>query len=54
MKLIDHKHYDARDPVRSTYEGGLRQIFAACHDPLPPKMEELVHRLHESDSDSTA
>jgi hypothetical protein len=55
MKHIEYNHYDARDPLRSTFEGGLRHVFASCHDPLPPKMEELVHRLQkgETDGDST-
>ena len=47
MKRVSRYHYDVRDPLRSTYEGGLKNVFAACHDPLPEKMEELVHRLQE-------
>jgi hypothetical protein len=49
MERIDHSHYDTRQPVRSTYEAGLRELFAACHDPLPPKMEELLHHLEHRD-----
>jgi len=53
MKRVSRDHYDPRDPLRSIYEGGLKSVFAACHDPLPEKMEELVHRLQERDNDNT-
>jgi hypothetical protein len=49
MKSIGRDHYDDRAPVSSIYAGGLRDVFAACHDPLPSKMEELIHRLREHD-----
>jgi hypothetical protein len=49
MQRIDQHYYDAREPVRSTFAAGLRDMFAACHDPLPPKMEELIRRLREHD-----
>ena len=52
MKRVDRDHYDTRDPIRSIYEGGLKSVFAACHDPMPAKMEELLHRLHDRDDDN--
>jgi hypothetical protein len=51
MKQVSKDHYDDRDPIRSTYEVGLRNVFAACHDPFPTKMEELLHRLQFLDED---
>jgi hypothetical protein len=42
MKRVSQDHYDSRDPIRSIYQGGLKSVFAACRDPLPKKMEELV------------
>jgi hypothetical protein len=50
MQRIDQHHYDAREPV-STFAAGLRDMFAACHDPLPAKMEELIRRLREHEDD---
>ena len=47
MKSIGRDHYDERAPVSSIYAGGLRNVFAACHEPLPSKMEELIDRLRE-------
>ena len=32
---------------------GLKSVFAACHDPLPEKMEELIHQLKDYDQDHT-
>jgi hypothetical protein len=52
MKQVSKHHYDDRDPIRSTYEVGLRSVFAACHDPLPERMEELLHRLQDMNGDS--
>jgi hypothetical protein len=52
MNRVSRDHYDDRDPIRSTYEVGLRNVFAACHDPLPAKMEELLHRLRDRDDDT--
>jgi hypothetical protein len=47
MKQVNRDHYDARDPIRSIYEGGLKSAFAACHDPLPEKMEKILQQLRE-------
>ena len=52
MKQVSRDDYDDRDPIRSTYEVGLRSVFAACHDPLPAKMEELLHRLQDRDDNT--
>jgi hypothetical protein len=49
MRHVNRNHYDASDPVRSIYGTGLKGLFAACHDPLPVKMEELLRRLEKSD-----
>jgi hypothetical protein len=38
----------ASDPLKmasSTYSHGLREVFPACHEPLPPKFEEMARRL---------
>jgi hypothetical protein len=53
MKRVGRDHYDSRDPIRSIYQGGLKSVFAACHDPLPEKMEELIHRLKDYNQDHT-
>lgn len=52
MRQVSRDHYDDRDPIRSTYEVGLRDVFGACHDPLPARMEELIHRLQDHDDHS--
>jgi hypothetical protein len=49
MRHVERNHFDAREPIRSIYQGGLRQCFAACHAPVPPRMEELLHRLEDCD-----
>jgi len=33
----------------SRFQKGLRQTFAACHDPLPVEMEELLQRLRDDE-----
>ena len=50
MRRVDRSDYDDRDPVRSTYEGGLKSVFAACHDPLPSRMQELLHCLEDREN----
>ena len=45
MEQVDHKHYSRQGPTRFTYEGGLKNLFAACHDPMPSKMERLLRSL---------
>jgi hypothetical protein len=49
MKSVGRDHYDDRAPMRSIYAGGLQDVFAACHEPLPSKMEDLLHRLWDRD-----
>jgi hypothetical protein len=49
MQRVSRDHYDGRNPIRSIYERGLKSVFAACHDPLPEKMEQLIHRLQDRD-----
>ena len=51
MKRVSRNDYDSRDPIRSIYEGGLKSVFTACHEPLPDKMEDLIYRLHDYDRD---
>jgi hypothetical protein len=53
MKRVSRNDYDGRDPIRSIYEGGLKSVFSACHEPLPDKMEELIHRLQDYDQDKS-
>jgi hypothetical protein len=53
MQRIDQSHFDTREPVRSTFAAGLRDVFVACHDPLPAKMEELLRRLQDRDRESS-
>lgn len=52
MENVDRNHYDPRDPVRSIYHGGLKNVFAACHDPLPSRMQELLERLQDREEES--
>jgi len=47
MRYVERNHFDAQEPIRSIYQGGLRQLFAACHAPLPPRMEAMLHRLED-------
>jgi hypothetical protein len=49
MKSIGRDHYDDRAPMRSIYAGGLSDVFTACHDPLPSKMEDILLRLRKRD-----
>ena len=54
MRHVHRNQFDSREPVRSIYEGGLREVFAACHAPLPPKMEQLLQRLEVAESQQHA
>ena len=51
MEHVDHKQYSRRGPTRFTYEGGLKNLFAACHDPMPSKMESLLRSLENLEED---
>ena len=45
MKRVDQGSYAKGEPIRSAYEEGLRSLFPACKEPLPPKIEQLLNRL---------
>ena len=45
MKQVDQNHYVRRGPTRFIYEAGLKNLFAACHEPMPAEMESLLKRL---------
>jgi len=49
MEQVDFKQYSRRGPTRFTYEGGLKNLFAACHQPMPSKMESLLKSLENYD-----
>jgi hypothetical protein len=58
MERVDQANYAKREPIRfayppirSAYEKGLRGVFPACKEPLPPKIEQLMNRLREVTSD---
>jgi len=35
---------------RAYFENGLRDLFPACRDPLPARLEELLQQLREQDA----
>jgi hypothetical protein len=49
MERGEHIYDPPRDPVRSIFQGGLREALPACHDPLPMQMERMVAHLQELD-----
>ena len=54
MERVDQANYAKREPIRSAYEEGLeglRGLFPACKEPLPPKIEQLLNRLREISPD---
>ena len=40
-----HPQYGRQPPSTPAYEAGFRAAFAACHEPLPGRMEEVLERL---------
>jgi len=53
MQRVQQNQFNVREPIRSTFEAGLRELFAACHEPLPARMEELLRRLQNHHDDQT-
>jgi hypothetical protein len=47
MERVDQASYAKREPIRSACREGLRGLFPACKEPLPPKIEQLLNRLRE-------
>jgi hypothetical protein len=47
MERVDQGSYAKREPIRSAYEEGLRSLFSACKERLPPKIEQLLNRLRD-------
>jgi hypothetical protein len=45
MEHADIYFHEGSEPIRWTYQSGLRSAFAACPAPMPPKMEELLKQL---------
>ena len=52
MERWPPQNYDARKPISSTYGPGLRETFAAPHDPLPRQLEELLVRLKKVEAET--
>jgi hypothetical protein len=44
MQVIGHKPSDQKV---SAYEAGLEDFFAACHDPMPAHMQQLLARVQD-------
>ena len=53
MEQVDHKQYGRRGKTRFTYEGGLKNLFAACHQPMPLKMASLLKSLEKLEHDDS-
>jgi hypothetical protein len=52
---IQNNVYDVGDLARSTrMQNGLKQVFEACHDPLPARMDHLLHVLHDNETEAAA
>jgi hypothetical protein len=50
MERADKIRYDAKALAQSAHlREGLRRKFAACREPLPPKMDELLKQLDRED-----
>src|SRR5712672_366358 len=50
MEHVNNVRGDGMQLAQSDrFRDGLRQAFAACHEPLPPEMEELLQRLLADD-----
>jgi hypothetical protein len=47
MERVDHAGDVKREPILSAYQQGLRGLFPACEQPLPPNIEQLLNRLRE-------
>jgi hypothetical protein len=46
MQRAEKNQYDAQGLARSVLlQEGLKRTFAACHEPLPTKMEQLLEEL---------
>ena len=52
MDRWNAQSYDPRKPISSTYGPGLREVFATSHDPLPRKLEELLARLQNVETET--
>ena len=37
--------------MRFTYEAGFKNLFPACHDPMPTKMESVLRSLENLEDD---
>jgi len=52
---IQDNVYDVGDLARSTrMQDGLKQVFEACHDPLPARMDHLLHVLQDNETQAAA
>ena len=49
MDRVDRKLYERQVISTAPFEAGPKEIFRACHEPLPKQMEELIRRLEESE-----
>jgi len=50
MERGDKLQYDPESLAGSVYlQDGLRRVFGACHEPLPPRMEQLLNTLNEGE-----
>ena len=51
MKRVKQNQYDVQGQTRFSYQAGLKRLFAACHEPLPLEMEQLLNRLEKFEKD---
>jgi hypothetical protein len=52
MDPWDQTTLRSEQPVASTYQKGLREMFPACREPAPRRMRELIERLKKQDDET--
>ena len=49
MRFIGHKPSEQKSTV-SAYEVGLKTSFAACNDPMPEPMQQVLARVQDMEN----